>query len=76
MHIFPAGFRPVRIGNPEAKWETNITTNIGFEAAQNNKVSIVFDWYTTNQDRFNPEPGTLCMLMHHTSTLLHVEQRN
>ena len=26
------GFAPTRIGNPDAKWETNITTDIGFEA--------------------------------------------
>jgi TonB-dependent starch-binding outer membrane protein SusC len=56
------GFRPVRIGNPDAKWETNITTNIGFEAALwNNKVGIVFDWYTkqTEDLLYNPElPGT------------------
>jgi TonB-linked SusC/RagA family outer membrane protein len=56
------GFRPVQLGNPDAKWETNITTNIGFEAALwNNKVSIVFDWYTkqTEDLLYNPElPGT------------------
>jgi len=56
------GFRPVRIGNPDAKWETNITTNIGFEAELwNNKLGIVFDWYTkeTEDLLFNPElPGT------------------
>lgn len=27
------GFRPSRIGNPEAKWETNITTNVGLDAS-------------------------------------------
>jgi TonB-dependent starch-binding outer membrane protein SusC len=41
------GFRPTQIANPAAKWETNITTNIGFEAQLlNSKVGIVFDWYT------------------------------
>lgn len=40
------GFRPTRIGNPNAKWETNETTNIGFEAGVlNNKITIKFDWY-------------------------------
>jgi TonB-linked SusC/RagA family outer membrane protein len=40
------GFRPVRIGNPDAKWETNITTDIGFEASLlNNKIGIKFDVY-------------------------------
>ena len=40
------GFRPVRIGNTDAKWESNITTNIGFETVLWNKIGIVFDWYT------------------------------
>jgi TonB-linked SusC/RagA family outer membrane protein len=56
------GFRPVRIGNPDAKWETNITTNIGFEAQLfNSKFGLVFDWYTKNtQDLLFPLelPGT------------------
>jgi len=56
------GFRPLRIGNPDAKWETNISTNIGFEASLwNNKVGIVFDWYQkkTKDLLFDPElPGT------------------
>lgn len=56
------GFRPTRIGNPNAKWETNLTTNIGFEAALlNNKIGIKFDWYTkkTKDLLFNPElPAT------------------
>jgi TonB-linked SusC/RagA family outer membrane protein len=41
------GFGPARIGNPAGKWETNITTNIGFEGQFfNDKVAVVFDWYT------------------------------
>jgi len=41
------GFRPVRIGNPDAKWETNASTDIGFEARLlNDKFGIVFDWYS------------------------------
>ncbi|MFN8241286.1 MAG: SusC/RagA family TonB-linked outer membrane protein [Bacteroidales bacterium] len=41
------GFGPSRIGNTSTKWETNITTNIGFEGQfLNNKVGVVFDWYT------------------------------
>jgi len=40
------GFRPTQSGNKDAKWETNVTTNIGFEAQLlNNKFGIVFDWY-------------------------------
>ncbi|MCU0357983.1 MAG: TonB-dependent receptor [Cyclobacteriaceae bacterium] len=56
------GFRPTRIGNPAAKWETNITTNIGFDAGLfDNKLEIVFDWYSkvTEDLLFTPElPGT------------------
>ena len=57
------GFSATRIGNPDAKWETNVTTDIGFEAGLlNNKVGVKFDWYTkkTKDLLFNPEvPGTV-----------------
>jgi len=56
------GFYPTRIGNPDAKWETNITTDIGFEAGLlQNKIGIKFDWYQkkTQDLLYNPElPGT------------------
>ncbi|MCD6597007.1 MAG: TonB-dependent receptor [Bacteroidales bacterium] len=56
------GFRPTRIGNPNAKWETNTTTNFGFDAVLfNRKFEFIFDWYLKqNTDLlFNPElPGT------------------
>ncbi len=56
------GFRPTTIGNPNAKWETNVTSNIGFDAAFfDNRLTLSADWYTkTNNDLlFNPElPGT------------------
>lgn len=55
------GFRKTRIGNPDAKWETNVTTDIGFEATISSKIGIVFDWYSkqTKDLLFNPElPGT------------------
>jgi TonB-linked SusC/RagA family outer membrane protein len=56
------GFRPVRIGNPDAKWETNVTTDIGFETTVlNNKVGFKLDWYQkkTKDLLFAPElPGT------------------
>jgi len=56
------GFRPTRIGNADAKWETQITTNIGFDAVLfDRKLELVFDWYTKDsQDLlFTPElPGT------------------
>ncbi len=56
------GFRPVRIGNPDVRWETNITTNIGFDAGFfDNKLQLTFDWYQkqTEDLLYNPElPGT------------------
>jgi TonB-dependent starch-binding outer membrane protein SusC len=56
------GFRGTRIGNPDAKWETNVTTNVGFDLAMlDNKLELVFDWYSkvTDDLLFNPElPGT------------------
>ena len=56
------GYYPSRIGNPDAKWETNTATDIGFEAALfDSKVSIVFDWYSKKADDllYNPPlPGT------------------
>ncbi len=40
------GFRPTSLGNLETQWETQTTTNIGFDASLwNNKLSISFDWY-------------------------------
>jgi len=56
------GFRPTRIGNFDAKWETNVTTNIGFDLAMlDNRLEVVFDWYSkvTDDLLYNPElPGT------------------
>lgn len=56
------GFRPTVNGNPDAKWETSVNTNIGFDAGLfDNKLDIVFDWYTRINDDllFNPPiPGT------------------
>ncbi|MCX6300642.1 MAG: TonB-dependent receptor [Bacteroidia bacterium] len=40
------GFRPTRVGNADAKWETNVTTDIGVEGAfLNDKFNFVLDWY-------------------------------
>jgi len=56
------GFYPTRIGNPDAKWETSITTDIGFDAGLlDNKIGIKFDWYQkkTKDLLYNPAlPGT------------------
>lgn len=57
------GFRPTRIGNADAQWETNITTNIGFDAAfLDNRIELIFDWYRkqTIDLLYTPElPGTV-----------------
>ena len=40
------GFRQLRIGNPGGKWETNQTTNVGFDATLfNGSFEVSFDWY-------------------------------
>ena len=40
------GFATSRIGNPDAKWETSTTTNVGFDATiLDNHVDIEFDWW-------------------------------
>ncbi len=56
------GFYPSRIGNPEAKWETNVTINAGFDALLfNRKLELNFDWYVKDSKDllFAPElPGT------------------
>lgn len=56
------GFRATRVGNPLARWETSVNTNIGFDMSLfNDKLEFVIDWYKKeNKDLlFNPElPGT------------------
>ncbi len=52
------GFRPTRIGNESTKWEENITTNVGIDAAFfNNKLELVLDWYLKETEDliFSPE---------------------
>ena len=40
------GYRPSRIGNPDAKWETNVTTDVGIESTfLNDRITFVFDWF-------------------------------
>ncbi len=40
------GFAASRIGNPDAKWETSESLNIGFDAGLfNNKIEIALDWW-------------------------------
>ncbi len=56
------GFYPVRTGNPDATYETNYITDIGFDASLfNNRVNLIFDWYSKKGSDllFNAEmPGT------------------
>ncbi|NBB27655.1 TonB-dependent receptor [Cellulophaga sp. BC115SP] len=41
-----AGFYRSRIGNPDAKWETAVTTNIGIDATLlNGRFEVVLDWW-------------------------------
>ena len=41
------GFAQSRIGNPDAKWETSETFNIGFDASfLNNKLEVILDYWT------------------------------
>ncbi|MGZ5246538.1 MAG: SusC/RagA family TonB-linked outer membrane protein [Flavitalea sp.] len=40
------GFEQSFVGNPNGKWETNVTTNIGIDATLfNGKTEIVLEWY-------------------------------
>jgi len=57
-----AGFVKTSNGNPDVKWEENVSTNVGFDASLlNGSFEIVFDWYKRTVDDllFNPPlPGT------------------
>ena len=46
------GFRQSRIGNPDAKWETSITKNIGFDGSfLKGKLEVIFDlWQKDTRD--------------------------
>lgn len=52
------GFQVGQIGNPDAKWEKDANTNIGFDATLfKGLISVSFDWYEKNITDllFNPE---------------------
>jgi TonB-linked SusC/RagA family outer membrane protein len=57
-----AGFHQYRLGNPDAKWESSTTTDIGFDATLfNNKFEVNFDLYkrlTSDMLYPDPKPGT------------------
>jgi TonB-linked SusC/RagA family outer membrane protein len=41
-----AGYYPAQLGNPGLHWESNLSTNIGFDAALfNNSVTASFNWF-------------------------------
>jgi TonB-dependent starch-binding outer membrane protein SusC len=45
------GFAQSRIGNPDAKWETSTTLNIGFDAGFfNDRLEIILDWWKKDTD--------------------------
>jgi TonB-linked SusC/RagA family outer membrane protein len=45
------GFQLSFVGNPDGKWETNTTTNIGFDATLfGGKTEIVAEWYSKKTD--------------------------
>lgn len=45
------GFAQSRIGNPNAKWETSTTLNIGFDAGFfNDRLEIILDWWQKDTD--------------------------
>ena len=50
------GFFLSFVGNPLGKWETGVTTNIGFDATIFKNTEIVFDWYQkkTKDLLYNP----------------------
>lgn len=57
-----SGFHKYKLGNPDAKWETTSTTNIGVDATMlNNLFEVNVDWYTkTTSDMLYPasKPNT------------------
>ena len=45
------GFQLSFLGNPAGKWETNTTTNVGFDATLfGGNTEVVFDWYNKSTD--------------------------
>ncbi|MBC6997952.1 SusC/RagA family TonB-linked outer membrane protein [Cytophaga sp. FL35] len=45
------GFFQSRIGNPDAKWETSTTVNVGFDLSLfNNKLEVILDWWEKTND--------------------------
>lgn len=57
-----AGYYPYQLGNPSLHWESNISTNIGFDAAVfNNSLTASFNWFNRETKGLllaPPTPGT------------------
>ena len=57
-----AGYYPAQLGNPDLHWESNISTNIGFDAAVfNNSLTASFNWFNKETKGLlyaPPTPGT------------------
>lgn len=52
------GYILTRLGNPELKWEENVSSNIGFDAALfEGRLTLVFDWYTRDVDDLLFDPA-------------------
>lgn len=52
------GFRQQRIGNPDAKWEKNVTANLGFDASlfdEKYQISFEYYWKDVQDLLFNPQ---------------------
>ncbi len=52
------GYYRTRIGNPNAKWETSVTTNVGFDGSFfNNRLEFIFDvWRKDTRDLLYQTP--------------------
>ncbi len=54
-----AGYYPYQLGNPNAHWESNISTNIGFDAALfNNSLTASFNWFNKETKGLLYQPPT------------------
>jgi TonB-linked SusC/RagA family outer membrane protein len=53
-----AGFDIAQFGNTAGRWETNTSTNVGFDGVfLNSKLDVTFDWYTrTTSDMLTQVP--------------------
>ena len=58
--VLTPGFQQLQVGNPDAKWEKDINTNIGIDASLfGNKLEITADYYWKNIDGLLYNPALL-----------------